>query len=76
VDREFIWRNGLIPLMPQRPHYVEPLELRATTALAHLRGRGANGRQARAKLAELLDSFTEGFDTADLKDARRLLARR
>jgi hypothetical protein len=29
---------------------------------------------ARARLADLLASFTEGFDTADLEDARRLLA--
>jgi hypothetical protein len=50
------------------------LELRAATTLARLRGRGAKGKQARARLADLLASFTEGFDTADLEDARRLLA--
>jgi hypothetical protein len=27
----------------------------------------------RARLGELLASFAEGFDTADLQDARRLL---
>ncbi len=51
------------------------LELRATTALARLCGRGAEGRQARARLADLLASFTEGFDTADVREARRLVAR-
>jgi predicted ATPase len=51
------------------------LELRAATTLARLRGRGAKGRQARARLAELLASFVEGFDTADLQDAQRLLGR-
>jgi DNA-binding winged helix-turn-helix (wHTH) protein/predicted ATPase len=51
------------------------LELRAMTALARLRQRGAKGKQTRAQLAELLASFTEGFDTADLQEARRLVGR-
>ena len=50
------------------------LELRATTALARVCGRGAKGRQTRARLADLLASFTEGFDTTDLQEARRLAA--
>jgi predicted ATPase len=50
------------------------LELRAATALARLCGRGAKGRQARARLADLLAGFTEGFDTPDLQEARRLVA--
>ena len=29
--------------------------------------------EARAMLAEIYDWFTEGFDTADLKDAKALL---
>ena len=49
------------------------LELRAVTALARVCGRGAKARQARSRLADLLASFTEGFDTADLKDAKALL---
>ena len=44
------------------------------TALARICGGGANDRQARARLADLLACFTEGFDTADLQDARRLVA--
>ena len=51
------------------------LELRAMTTLARVCGRGAKGRQARARLADLLARFTEGFDTTDLQDARRLVAR-
>jgi adenylate cyclase len=47
--------------------------LRAATALARLSVHGENGTQARAQLGELLCSFTEGFDTEDLKDARRVL---
>jgi hypothetical protein len=49
------------------------MELRAVTMLARLRGRGAKGKQERARLAKLLATFTEGYDTADLADARRLL---
>jgi class 3 adenylate cyclase/predicted ATPase len=48
-------------------------ELRATTSLARLL-RDTNRRdEARAMLAEIYDWFTEGFDTADLKDAKALL---
>jgi predicted ATPase len=49
------------------------LELRATTSLA--RWLAANGRrdEARATLAEIYNWFTEGFDTADLRDAKELL---
>jgi class 3 adenylate cyclase/tetratricopeptide (TPR) repeat protein len=49
------------------------LELRATMSLARLL-RDTNRRdEARAMLAEIYNWFTEGFDTADLKDARTLL---
>jgi len=48
-------------------------ELRATTSLARLL-RDSNRRdEARAMLAEIYNWFTEGFDTADLKDAKALL---
>jgi predicted ATPase len=48
-------------------------ELRAATSLARLwREQGRQG-EARDLLAPLYSSFTEGFDTPDLKDARRLL---
>ena len=50
------------------------LELRAMTALARVCGRGVKGRQVRSRLADLLASFTEGFDTADLQEARRQVA--
>ena len=49
------------------------LELRATVSLARLL-RDTNRRdQARATLADIYNWFTEGFDTADLKDAKALL---
>jgi predicted ATPase len=48
-------------------------ELRAATSLARLwREQGRRG-EARDLLAPLYDWFTEGFDTADLKDAKALL---
>jgi predicted ATPase len=50
-------------------------ELRAATSLARLwREQGRQG-EARDLLAPIHDSFTEGFDTADLKDAKALLDR-
>ncbi|MGA7873113.1 MAG: hypothetical protein WCA22_19670 [Candidatus Binatus sp.] len=48
-------------------------ELRAATSLARLVRDTNRGDEARAMLAEIYNWFTEGFDTADLKDARALL---
>jgi predicted ATPase len=48
-------------------------ELRATTSLARLLASQHKRKEARAMLAEIYDWFTEGFDTADLKDAKALL---
>jgi tetratricopeptide (TPR) repeat protein len=48
-------------------------ELRATMSLARsLDGEGRRG-EARTMLADIYGWFTEGFDTADLKDAKALL---
>jgi predicted ATPase len=48
-------------------------ELRATTSLARLLDRQDRRDEARAMLAEIYNWFTEGFDTADLNDAKALL---
>ena len=48
-------------------------ELRAATSLARLWREHGRRDEARDLLAPLYDSFTEGFDTADLKEARALL---
>jgi predicted ATPase len=48
-------------------------ELRAATSLARLWGEQGRRGDARDLLAPVYGSFTEGFDTADLKDAKRLL---
>jgi len=48
-------------------------ELRATTSLARLLRDTGRRDAARAMLADIYNWFTEGFDTADLKDAQALL---
>jgi predicted ATPase len=48
-------------------------ELRATMSLARLLGKQRHCGEARAMLAEIYGWFTEGFDTADLKEAKALL---
>jgi predicted negative regulator of RcsB-dependent stress response len=48
-------------------------ELRTTTRLARLLRENKRHDEARAMLADIYNWFTEGFDTADLKDARALL---
>ena len=51
----------------------ESLELRATMSLARLLASQGRRDEARTMLAEIYNWFTEGFDTADLKDAKALL---
>jgi predicted ATPase len=48
-------------------------ELRTTTSLARLLASKGRPDEARIMLAEIYGWFTEGFDTADLKDAKALL---
>jgi tetratricopeptide (TPR) repeat protein len=48
-------------------------ELRATMSLARLLTKQNHREEARTMLAEIYNWFTEGFDTADLKDAKALL---
>jgi tetratricopeptide (TPR) repeat protein len=50
------------------------LELQATMSLARLLDQQQRRDEARAMLAEIYNWFTEGFDTADLKEAKALLA--
>jgi predicted ATPase len=49
-------------------------ELRAATSLARLWRDRSKHAEARDLLAPVYGWFTEGFDTADLKDAAALLA--
>ena len=56
-----------------RKHSARIAELRATSNLARLLSRQGRRDEARAMLLEIYSWFTEGFDTADLKDAKALL---
>ena len=49
------------------------LELRATMSLARLWQRQGKKDEARQMLANIYGWFTEGFDTKDLQEAKRLL---
>ena len=48
-------------------------ELRAATSLARLWGEQGRHAEARELLAPVYGWFTQGFDIADLKDAKALL---
>jgi predicted ATPase len=48
-------------------------ELRATTSLARLLAKQSRRDEARTMVAEIYGWFTEGLDTADLRDAKALL---
>ena len=48
-------------------------QLRATMLLAQILSKQGKRDEARAMLAEIYNWFTEGLDTADLKDAKALL---
>jgi class 3 adenylate cyclase/tetratricopeptide (TPR) repeat protein len=49
------------------------IELEATTSFARVLARQGRRDEARAMLAQIYNWFTEGFDTADLKEAKALL---
>jgi predicted ATPase len=49
------------------------LELRAAMSLARLRQQQGRHAEARDLLAPIYGRFTEGFDTADLQEAKALL---
>jgi predicted ATPase len=56
-----------------RKQSAKSLELRATMSLARLFAKQGRRDEARAMLVDIYGWFTEGFDTADLKDAKALL---
>jgi len=56
-----------------REQSAKSFELRATVNLARLLAKQSDLDKARAMLVQIYGWFTEGFDTADLKDARALL---
>jgi predicted ATPase/DNA-binding winged helix-turn-helix (wHTH) protein len=56
-----------------RRQQAKSLELRAAMSLSRLWQQQGKHVQARQRLAEIYDWFTEGFDTADLQEAKALL---
>jgi predicted ATPase len=56
-----------------RGQHAKSLELRATASLARLLAKQNRRDQARTMLADIYEWFTEGFDAADLKEAKTLL---
>ena len=56
-----------------RSQKAKSLELRAATSLARLWGEGGRRAEAHGLLSPVYGWFTEGFDTADLKEAKALL---
>jgi predicted ATPase len=48
-------------------------ELRATVSLVRLLAKQGRRDEARTMIADIYNWFTEGFDTADLKEAKALL---
>ena len=56
-----------------RRQSAKSLELRAVMSLARLWQQQGRMEEARQMLAEIYGWFTEGFDTADLKEAKALL---
>ncbi len=56
-----------------REQLAKSWELRATISLARMLAKQGKRDAAHTMLAEIYNWFTEGFDTADLKDAKALL---
>jgi predicted ATPase len=82
VRGEFLRQRGELPaarasiveaLTLARAQGAIGLELRAAMSLFSLESAVGAADVERASLAEVLGRFTEGFDTTDLQDARRLL---
>jgi predicted ATPase len=70
VEAEDSLREALDRARGQRAKW---LELRAALSLSRLWGDRGKREQARDLLAEVYGRFTEGFDTADLREAQALL---
>ena len=56
-----------------RHQSAKSLELRAAMSLSRLWRKQGKVEEARQMLAEIYSWFTEGFDTADLKEANALI---
>ena len=70
VEAEECFRKALDTARRQQ---AKSLELRAAMSLTRLWQQQGNQEKARQMLADIYGWFTEGFDTADLKEAKVLL---
>jgi adenylate cyclase len=70
VETERCFRKAIDIARRQKARF---FELRATTSLARLLQRQGRRDEARAMLTQIYGWFTEGFEFADLKDAKALL---
>jgi predicted ATPase len=70
AEAEACFRQSVVIARRQQ---AKSLELRATMSLARLWQRQGRCDEARAALAAVYDTFTEGFATPDLSDAAALL---
>jgi class 3 adenylate cyclase/predicted ATPase len=70
ADAERLYKDAIAVAQRQ---CARSLELRATTSLARLLHGQHRSEEARTLLAPLYNGFTEGFDTADLREAKALL---
>jgi tetratricopeptide (TPR) repeat protein len=70
AEAEVWWRRALDVARRQE---AKSLELRAAVSLSRLWQQQGKQAEAQALLAPLYSWFTEGFDTADLQEARALL---
>ena len=71
LDEGRAWLDQAIRIAHQQQ--AKSLELRAAASLARLWGEQRRRAEARNLLAPVYGWFTEGFDIADLKDAKALL---
>ena len=70
AEAETWWQRTLDVARRQE---AKSLELRAAMSLSRLWQQQGKQAEARALLAPIYGWFTEGFDTADLQDAKALL---
>ena len=70
VDAEHWLQQSLQTARRQQARF---LELRAALALYRLKGRGDDAGEARERLTSIQKGFSEGFATADMMEARRVM---
>jgi len=73
VSRKEIEAHFNDALQLARSQKARSLELRTAVSLTRFAAEQGDRRRARELLSPIYDSFTEGFDTADLKEAKSLL---